>query len=118
MTDSPLQTVISIKDRFNSSSMLSLILKNYPNIRIPREAFEDLLKYDEIRENVKYWPYEDGYMDYIKSTGGYVQVEYYENEKDEIIMKIVSKEEGERNMEENGVFGYVCIRSKWSDRND
>jgi hypothetical protein len=118
VSESPLQTVISIKDRFNSSSMLSLILKSLDGVKIPRESFDMLIKYDEIRENVKYWPYEDGYMDYIKSTGGYVQVEYYENKNDEITMKIVSKEEGERNMQDDGVFGYVCIRSKWSDRND
>ena len=114
MTDNNIETIVK---RLNASNMLTAVLKATGPIEIRRAELEGILKYqkpEDLQDFTAIDTYMETYMDYIKENGGYVQLNF-DSAKDLFTFKLMSKDEAESTLSEDGNIGYVCVRSRWND---
>jgi hypothetical protein len=101
--------------RLNSSTMLSGILNHLKTVNISRESALGMLDYPMVDKNIKQYPYEAGFIDYLKENGEAVMVKF-DQETDSFYFHLASREEGERLIQTGQYMGYIPIRSKWSNQ--
>lgn len=114
MTENNLE---NITKRLNASNMLTAVLKTTGPVEIKKEELEKILKYqkpEDLQDFTAIDTYMETYMDYIKESGGYVQLDF--NEKNQsFIFTLMSKENAEKMIGKEKSIGYVCVRSRWND---
>ena len=113
----PSNVLADIKSRLNASNMLTAILYTLGSIEIKTDELENILKYnkpDHLMDLNVDDTYNDSFMDYIKSRGGYASLQHNEDSQT-IKFTLMSREDAEKEMQEGKSLGFVCVRSFWND---
>jgi hypothetical protein len=112
-----MDTIEEITKRLNASNMLTAVLKATGPVEIKMSELEKILKYqkpEDLQNFSAIDTYLDTFTDYIKESGGYVQLDF-NNETQSFIFTLMSKEKAEELQGQNDSIGYVCVRSRWND---
>ena len=116
MTEEPTQLETLVK-RFNASNLLSAVLKTVGPVSISKTELDKITNYhkpEDLQDFNAIDTYMETYMDYIKETGGYAQIDYdFHNQV--FTFNLMSKEEAESKAGVGNDIGYVCLRSRWND---
>jgi hypothetical protein len=103
--------------RFNASNLLAAILKTVGPVSIEKSELDKIMQYgkpEDLQDFTAIDTYMDTYMDYIKESGGYAQMDY-DSSSQVFTFTLMSKEEADSNIGKGNDIGYVCIRSRWND---
>jgi hypothetical protein len=116
MTQEPPSLEVLVK-RFNASNLLTAVLKSVGPVSITKEELDKITNYhkpEDLQDFNAIDTYMDTYMDYIKESGGYAQIDYDSQEK-VFTFNLMSREEAEALVGVGNSIGYVCLRSRWND---
>ena len=83
MTEEPPSLEVLVK-RFNASNLLTAVLKSVGPVSITKEELDKITNYhkpEDLQDFNAIDTYMDTYMDYIKESGGYAQIDYDSQEK-------------------------------------
>lgn len=99
--------------RLNASSLLTMIFENFGKISFKRDEVTHINNYEMPPNNTSVNPYDEDFFDYIKDLGGHVLVQY-DPQSDDVILSLVTREQGIESQINGESVGFFSIRRPWN----
>jgi hypothetical protein len=99
--------------RLNSATLLTMIFENLGDLVFKRNQITKINQYEMPPNDTTVNPYDPDFSDYIKDLGGHVLIKY-DPQTDDVLIKLVTHEEGIESQKRGESVGFFSIRRPWN----